>query len=287
MSQSRRDYLEIAVFFWAMGFQRNVRTKVLTDKDGGILDDRYWASIVLEAKNKFGYVRDIERTLSRLKKMVPDFDPGEEFFEKNIGLRPSGTIQQLANCFELSNPLVKPFNSHAELLQYSFRKWLTGLVASVYGKPSEFTLVLTDHPFAIEFFQLLLPKELARYCTDTNLCSGRSAKRHMCDNILVYDFDLNPNTNAKRARFNSLATKDMFTFRNQGQYSDRKRLAVLGGIVSNAQSLERLLNYPACNRRIIPVYIDNIDEAAFKAIDKTALLMEAFHAWKEETSTPL
>jgi predicted P-loop ATPase len=79
-------------------------------------------------------------------------------------------------------------------------------------------------------------------------------------------------------RLKELTSKQAFSLREPyGRNNvDLQRLAVLCGTTNDKQ----ILNDPTGNRRIIPLHVHSIDNAKYNAIDKTDLIMEAYHLYK-------
>jgi predicted P-loop ATPase len=101
----------------------------------------------------------------------------------------------------------------------------------------------------------------------------------MSEKLIIIDDEFGGKSKKEATKFKELSSKDKITHRKAyGRHSqDFKRLAVLGG---TSNSLE-IINDPTGNRRILPIYVNNINIQEFKNIDKTELWMEMYNTWKK------
>ena len=161
------------------------------------------------------------------------------------------------------------------------RKWFVGIVASIYRQHSPILLVLTggQNTGKTEFFRRLLPDKLKPYYAESKLDAGKDDEILMCQKLLIMDDELGGKSKQEAKKLKELTSKDEFTLREPyGRKNVRlKRLAVLCGTSND----ELVLNDPTGNRRIVPINVLSIDHALYNSIDKTELLLEAYHLYNE------
>jgi hypothetical protein len=205
---------------------------------------------------------------------VETYNPLQQFFENNRNLEGAeGNIAALAACIKTDTGQLN--TAAPDLL----RKWLVGLVATVYGYHSPLLLALCGgiNTGKTEFFRRLLPRELAAYYAESKLDAGKDDELLMTQKLIIMDDELGGKSKRDNTRLKELTSKQTFSLREPygKKNSDFQRLAMLCG-TSNEKDL---LTDPSGNRRIIPINVLSINHAAYNAIDKRALLIEAYNQY--------
>lgn len=257
--------------------KRNAITRKIELK-GRPLEDREVNSIYIAA------TKAVDEKVSRshvealvYSDFVEDYNPLLQFFENNRGKQATGIIAQLAACVTTSTGQKNPQRIDTGYLQYFLTKWLVGLVASAHGEHSPLLLAFTggQNTGKTHFFRHILPEQLQPYYAESKLDAGKDDEILMTQKILVCDDEMAGKSKRDETRLKELTSKQVFTLREPygRQNVDLRRLAVLCGTSNQTD----LLNDPTGNRRIIPVDIISIDHAGYNAVDKTDLLLEAYH----------
>ena len=253
--------------------KRNEVTRAIED-NGRETDKRFINSVYIrtleEIDSKINY-QDVERLIQ--SDFTPNFNPIKEWFESKEHITGDGCIATLS----------KTINSGTKGDNYAdvfIMKWMVGIVASVYDRHSPLLLVLTgkQNSGKTEFFRRLMPVELKRYVAESKLDAGKDDDILMTQKILIIDDEMSGKSKQENKRLKELTSKDYFTLREPYGHHNvtLRRIAVLCGTSND----EMILNDPTGNRRIIPVNVDSIDFDLYNSIDKTALLMEAYHLFK-------
>lgn len=209
---------------------------------------------------------------------TPRYNPIHEWFEKNKHLRPSGNIDKLAACISSDLTL-----KDATFVKDFLEKWLLSIIGSTHGIYSILCLVLTGDiqgTGKTRFFRELLPEPL-RWLFCINKLDGKEADigQLMASKLLILDDEFGGKSKQDEKRFKELISKDVFSIRKAyGRYfEDVKRIGVLCGTTNELQIINDLTG----NRRIIPIHVNFIDEAAFDSIDKTELFIELYWKFRE------
>ena len=252
----------------------------LEDDKGVDVDDRFEATLYLELKRAFGKevtVTDVRNYLN--SNFIQSFNPLQDFFEKNKHIKPVGAIEQLCSSI---TPVLNDYAraNVPNFVKYYVTRWLIGMVASVHGDPSPLTLILTGkgNTGKTQFFRRLLPEELKNYYSESKMTDGKD------DNMLLYSKLIIMNDeyggNSKEAKhFKNLTSKEFIQLRKvYGRHSDAiPRISSFCG-TSNE---DEVIDDPTGNRRVIPIKVERINHEIYNKTDKTAVLMEAYHLWKE------
>lgn len=268
--------------------RRNEISRYIEDEDGrSVLEEDLngiWIHAVKLVSDKV-----TDKMVSKLiySSFTPTYNPLKEFFEKHKHRRPKGTIEALVNTIKTNTGFHESafFPNYAELV---IRKWILGIVASVFDKYSSLVLILTGPKGTgkTEWFRRLLPAELSQYFAETTWPPGKDTEMLMCENLIAFNDEWKGKTVKDPETIKGLASADRFTLREPyGRMNvKRRRLAVMGG-TSNPTAI---IADPDNNRKIIPVHVESVvNFAAYNAIDKIDVLMEAYHAYMEGESHEL
>lgn len=260
--------------------RRNLITRFIQN-EGKEIDSQFLNSIYLRARKEV----DDKMSFDEIDRMISsdfteDFNPFIEFFSgcQDHRLMPeiikNGYIKQLADCIETDtgDPSYK----------YHFlTKWMVGIISAAHGVHSPLLLCLTGGQGTgkTEFFRRLLPSQLHDYYAESKLDAGKDDDIMMTQKLLIMDDEFGGKNKQEAKQIKEKTSKEWFTLREPyGRKNVRlRRLAVLCG-TSNEDTV---LYDPTGNRRIIPIKVISLDHHKYNAIDKRALLMEAYKLWKD------
>ncbi len=259
--------------------RRNVITRYIDD-NGKRLGQEDMNSIFLRAKKI--YDKLTYELMDRLihSNFIENYNPFEEFFEANIERGQDPTI--------IDKFFSSIKNRDPNYCQYFGKKWLVGLISAMHGNHSPLVLVLCGEEQGTgktEFFRRLLPKELydekipeKGYYAESKLDAGKDDYIVMTQKIIVMDDEMGGKSKKEAKVLKELTSKQVFTLRAPyGKFNeDLRRLAVLCGTTNEKE----ILSDPTGNRRIIPVLVEYIDHSIYNSIDKTELIMAAYHLYK-------
>jgi predicted P-loop ATPase len=210
-----------------------------------------------------------------------DFNPLQEFFITHQARKPKGIIRAFWDTIESDTGLC-----HGEFFpDYKFHfgtKWLVGIVSAIHGRHSPLMMVLSgnkQNTGKTEFWRRFLPRELRTYYAESKLDAGKDDEILMTQKVVIMDDEMGGKSKSETKRLKELTSKQTFSLREPyGRNNvDLERLAVLCGTTNDNE----ILNDPTGNRRLIPVNVISINHAAYNAIDKTDLIMEAYWLWKD------
>ena len=259
--------------------KRNEVTRYV-ENNGEEVDSVFLNSVFLQVKrivDQKAPFEIVERLIS--SDFVVNYNPLIEFLELNNNKKITGLIDKLAETIQTDTGF--KFEDVNPSYKYLFvKKWLVGIIASIFKEHSPLLLVLTggQNTGKTEFFRRLLPKEFKPYYAESKLDAGKDDEILMTQKLLIMDDELGGKSKQEAKRLKELTSKDEFTLREPyGRKNVRlKRLAVLCGTSND----ELVLNDPTGNRRIIPINVLSIDHALYNSIDKKDLFVEAYQEYK-------
>ena len=262
--------------------KRNEISNHIEWKNGQELEDKDYSEIYIETKKQYpkiskGDVGDIISSKSI------SYNPIKNFIEDNRHLitegKTTGLISTLASCICGDTGLTGD-RFDVEYEEYYIRKWMVGIIASVYGHVSPLLLALCGkmNTGKSQFFHRLFPAELKKYSIQKKIGIDKDSANDMCRYLLILDDELSGKSRMEDKHLRELTSTEYFTFRPPyGRINiSRKRLAVLCGTTND----EAILSDPTGNRRIIPVRVLSIDHDKYNNIDKKALFMEAVRLYE-------
>ncbi len=201
------------------------------------------------------------------------YNPLKDYIERNRSKKPVGLINELAESIESNT------GKDSEYKSLFLKKWLVGIIASIYGEHSPLLLVLTggQNTGKTEFFRRLLPKELKKYYGESKLDSGKDDELLMTQKVILMDDELGGKSKKEATRLKELTSKEYFSIRKPyaRENEDFKRLASLCGTTNERE----FISDSTGNRRIIPIEVISIDHEKYNAINKDDLFIEIFHLY--------
>ena len=274
------DQLEI---FIATNY--NIRRNVITrnlERDGVGMEQTDINSLWISARrimNKADYPT-FERIL--LSNFIPKYNPLRDFFETNF---PQFT--DITNDDNFDSPLVDRMcetiiNSSPAFTKYFVKKWLVGIIASVYGEPSPLVLVLIGKVLGTgktEWLRRFLPEALRHYHAESKLDRDKDDLILLTQKLIIMDDEFSGKSKKEEGKFKMLTSSDIISVREPyGRRNvDLKRLAVLCGTSNPKEVLTDVFE----NRRIIPIQVDDINKDLYNLIDKTQLFGELYKLYKQ------
>lgn len=276
--KSDNEIEDLKIFLKAKEIMFNEITRNY-ELEGKPMIDRDYNSVYIQSCEQMGNIN--RNTFNSLldSNFIQGHNPLTEFFDRNNSLKPSGNFDALCSCIKLDERI---YGANSGFLQIYLKKWMLGIISSVYGKYSISVLVLTGGQGIgkTNFFRNLLPEELQHFYAESKLDEGKDSEILMTKKLIILDDEFGGKSKQDVKKFKDISSKEYFTVRRPyGRASeDLKRLAVLAGTTNEKE----ILNDPTGNRRIIPINIIGIDHAALLKIDKTELFMELYHEWKAD-----
>ncbi|GAB3948399.1 BT4734/BF3469 family protein [Spirosoma harenae] len=265
--------------------RRNEITRYIEDEQGRGLVETDFNGIWVHAVKVLGKeVSDKMVTKLIHSPFTQSYNPLKSFFAQHADRKPKGVIKDLAETIQTSSG----FEENAFMPGYAefiIRKWLIGLIASVYGHHCPIVLVLTGKPNTgkTEWFRRLLPKELhAKYFAETTWPVNKDTDILMAESWITFNDEWKGQTVKDPEVLKGYASADWFSLREPYGHSNvkRRRMAVMCG-TSNPTNI---IKDPDNNRKIFGINVQSIDFEAYNAIDKIDLLMEAYHAYMSKES---
>lgn len=264
-----------AVEFWLKenySLKRNSITRYI-ESSGVSLQKKDFNTIWVAARKVFEKVayQDLERLIDSDSTIT--YNPLHDFINTEIHRTPLGLIDELFRTIETDT-------GEPDYLVYFGKKWFVGIISSIYGTHSPLQLILTgiQQTGKTEFFRRLLPEPLRKYYAESKLDAGKDDEILMTQKLIIVNDEMGGQTAKDEKRMKELLSKQVFSLREpygKGNV-DLVRLGVLGG---NTNILQ-VLGDPTGNRRVIPGNVKSINHAAYNAIDKTDLFIEAVHLYR-------
>lgn len=257
----------------------NEITRYYEDEDGNQQDERRLNKIFVAANKVLPKINYPMFDKLIRSDFTPSYNPIREFFRNNEDRKPTGLITKLAAAIETDTGY-GPGQFFPDYAEFFIRKWLIGIISSIYDEPSPLVLVLTGpgNTGKTSWFRRLFPEALRPYFSESKWLDNRDNEMAMCANLISYNDEFGKNGVKDHEHFKSLASKDWFTLREpygRGLVKLR-RLAVMCG----SSNPKEVIPDPHNNRRVIPINALSFDFEAYNAIDKTDLLLEAYHAYQ-------
>ncbi|MBK9723320.1 MAG: PriCT-2 domain-containing protein [Saprospiraceae bacterium] len=249
--------------------KKNEITKAI-DNAGKEMEEEDLNTIYIEAKKLFPKL-----TFENLFRIInsthtPKYNPVKEYIE-SIQYDGGSHIKNL----------VKTINSDTGTIDWRYRmfkRWLVGMIESIYGGQSVLMLVLTgpQKTGKTQLFLRLFPEPLKKYFGSSQLDHGKDSELLMTQKLVIFDDEFGGKSKQDSKRMKMLLSADSFSLR--APYGKKnmefKRLAILCGTSND----EEILNDPTGNRRIVIMnLLGKGDYEAFNKIDKEQLIAEALY----------
>lgn len=267
------DNLILNVESWILSnynLKKNIISRHL-ESDGEKMNNEDINSLYIDVKKVFPRIKfdDVFRIIS--SNCVKHYNPFLEFFNSNQRLKPTGNINALADSL---------LSDDCEYVRYFVRKWLVGIISSIYGQHSRLMLILAGKQKTgkTEWFRRLLPEELQSYYTEISAgMKDTDFNIMMTQKLIIMDDEFEAKRKKQETALKALLSKQSFTVREPfGRVQiDLKRLAVLCGTSNESV----LLSDTTGNSRLMPITVLSINHDAYNMIDKTALWMEIYNLY--------
>lgn len=252
---------------------------------GEEMNDRILAEFYSKvwAKVDDSIAKDKIFTLIQNRSNTRSYNPIHDWFNKNKNLSTSNEFEKLKTCFEIKHSYMGDNGLMAidkqTYLDIFLKKWLISLIASAYGTYSLMILVLNGEQGTnkTKFFRNLLPPELRRFYSESNLDEGKDSEILMTKKWLIVDDEFGGKSKRDATKLKRLSSQQTFSIRMPyGRTSeDLVRLAVLGGTSNDYEVINDLTG----NRRVIPINIESFDFEKYEQIDKNKLFIELYRMW--------
>lgn len=247
--------------------------------DGHNLTDNLFNTIFLEVKQRFNKATVELVTQILHSAYTPTYNPIHDFYAEHEHIRHTGAIKALMGTIESPTGFEGSFRP--DYVEYFGTRWLVGLIAASFWQHSPLVMVLAgekQNTGKTEWFRRLLPRPLANLYAESKLDREKDDEILMTQKWIVMDDEMGGKNKQENKRLKELTSKQIFTLRAPyGRFNeDLPRLAVMCGTSNDTD----LLSDPTGNRRIIPIKVDAINQASYNLIDKTAVIMEAYHLYK-------
>ena len=248
----------------------------------------------IEASGKQLEQKDLNSMFIAAKKIIDTV--GYDLFERLImsdfvsGYNPIiRFLQQFDNEFKPSEEFSCPnidkvaasiINDAPEFTQYFFRKWIVSAIASIHGDHSPLMFVLVGERQGTgktEFFRRLMPDPIKRYYAESKLDAGKDDEILMTQKWFIMDDEMSGKSKREEQRLKELTSTQWFSLREPyGRINvDLMRIAVLCA-TTNTRGILR----DTQNRRILPVYVDDINKPVYNSVDKVQVFKEAYFLWR-------
>jgi hypothetical protein len=211
--------------------------------------------------------------------IVERYNPFTEFFSKHRNPNQDPAIlTQLLDCL-----ILKGYSDEdRDFLRYCVGKWLLSIIASMNGIHSVLCLVLCSSmgKGKTKFFRELLPKELRKYYTESNLDREKDSDLEMCENLLICDDEFAGKSKKDANKLKAILSKQHFNTR--AAYARRAEKYTRYAVLCGTSNEEDVLNDLEGNRRIIPLNIVSVDFAKYEQIDKTRLFAALLNIYEDD-----
>ncbi|MFY0605967.1 MAG: hypothetical protein JXR10_04575 [Cyclobacteriaceae bacterium] len=265
----------------------NVKRNEITGEwevDGRPLTEEDMNSHLLVFQSKFTGISETLFWRYLKSNNITPYNPIHIFFKTRIEQKSKGKIKALAESINTDTGFNdSEFNPN--FVEHFLTKWLVGAVAQAHGKgvnPLMPVLAGTkQNTGKTTFFRNLLPKELMAYFAEPKgLSDMKDADLGMllCENLICFDDEMSGRSWKDWQKMKSMLSMSNYTMRRPYDKRQRKypRIASLCATNNNLD----MLGDPTGNRRLIPINVLSIDHAAYNAVDKEALWMEAYQLFK-------
>lgn len=261
-------------------FKRNLITDSI-ECDGTKFSERALSAVMVELRTRYGsnkVKKDI--VLELIDTKAQDYHPIYDFIQKNKKRKPRGCIDSIINAISGRVEFLSKEEGE-DFRRYYITKWLLGMMSGWHGTYSLLTLVFVGDQYAgkTKWFRNLFPEEFQPYYAEAKMDGDKDHLTLMSTKILILDDEFSGKSRKEEALFKELSSKQEITIRKPyaRMAETFTRIAALAGTTND----ESIKNDQTGNRRLIPIHIGNIDWELYDSVDKTDLIMEVYHLWKE------
>jgi len=208
------------------------------------------------------------------------YNPLSDFLEANQDRHCTGTISELAATITTSTKFIGDDDPGKPFVEFFLTKWLVNMIATA--------LKGTDNPLIVallgdqgtgktEFWRRLLPHKLKRYSGEFAIADDKDFFIAMTKHIQILDDELSGKSRVETKALKKITSmKNIYVRKPYGRVQETiKRRCSFCGTGNDLKVLYDLTG----NRRIIPIEVLKIDHAAYNAIDKTDVIVEAYQLW--------
>ena len=256
---------------------------------GKVLDDRGMNKIWIDADIAMAF--DVSQSKVRAimdNTDVDSFNPLREFLHENKDIQTENEVQRLVDTLSIEGDIAK-----RDLIKNMVKKWVVSMFTVLENDYSPLVLVLqgAQGDGKSYWFEHLLPDELKRYFAMSEFNGTKDDLSMMHANLLLVNDEFGGQTIKDSQKFKEMVSKNFVKYRPPygREEQEFKRIALFAGTTNE----ETFLNDATGNRRIVPVRLKpneawtdgdgwqySIDQEAFNAINKTALIVEAWNIYK-------
>lgn len=243
----------------------NSITKIV-EENGNEIKEAKLNTIYLRARSVFNskeVTKDLVTTII-FSDMIPEFNPIEEYIDKNRNRNATGNIDNI----------IRSISTDTHYHDIFIKKWLVSIIAAYDGNPVRSVLALVggQNTGKTEWFRRLLPSAIKKYYAESKLDAGKDDEILMTQKLIVMDDEMGGKSKQDEKRFKELTSKSVFSLRAPyGRFNeDFKRLSILCGTSNDPN----IVNDPTGNTRILPVNILSIDHELYNSVNKDELFME-------------
>lgn len=254
------------------------------EENGVALSPSEMNSIFISAKKMIPKL-DYQLMIRLLKSnFIESYNPFYKFWESDgipviLPATPEAEKKHESPLIDLLSKTI--INDDPAYTLYFLRKWIVGTVSAAHKVhcPIMFELLGAQGTGKTEWFRRLPPKELLQYYAESKLDKEKDDELLMTENLWCIDDELGGKTRSDNLKIKNISSKQWFSLRRPyGDHNEKiLRLSVLGG----SSNLLDVLQDSTGNRRVVPVYVTDIDKELLNSIDKTELWKEAYRLYKE------
>lgn len=263
---------------------KKLRRNLITDSveyEGQKLTERQVNGFMVELRSKYGAAKvKKDVVLELIDTKAKEFHPIFDFIDKHKHRHPEGCIDAVIDAIDGQVELLTKVEAR-EFRRYFIKKWLLGMMSGWYGTYSLLTLVLVGDQMAgkSRWYRGLLPDELRDYYAEAEMDGDKDHLTLMSTKAIIMDDEIGGKTFAEARLFKKLSSKQDITIRKPyARMSETyQRIAALCGTTND----ESIKNDATGNRRIIPINVSSIDWEKYEGVDKTDLIIEIYHLWRE------
>jgi predicted P-loop ATPase len=124
----------------------------------------------------------------------------------------------------------------------------------------------------------LLPPELQRYFAEAKMDGDKDHLALMASRLMLFDDEFSGKSRKEHSLLKELSAKQHITIRRP--YAKRPERCLRVSVFSGSTNDESILSDPTGNRRILAFHMSAVDWEKYDAVDKTELLMELYHEWR-------